>query len=141
MADRITKKKRSKIMSRIKSKNTSLEISFKKLLDKNKLKGYKMHPKMLGNPDFVFPKKKIVIFIDGDFWHGYNWKKLHKVPPKKYWQAKISRTIARDKKYTKQLKKDGWKVLRFWEYEIKKDSEKCITKIKKFSFFNIYANK
>jgi len=129
MADRITKKKRSRIMSRIRSKNTSLEISFKKLLDKNKLKGYKMYPKMLGNPDFVFPKKKLVIFIDGDFWHGYNWKTLHKVPPRKYWQAKISRTIARDKKYTKQLKKAGWKVLRFWEHEIKRDPEKCVNKI------------
>ena len=131
MAGRITKKKRSRIMSRIRSKNTSLEISFKKLLDKNKLSGYKMHPKVLGNPDFVFPKKKLVIFIDGDFWHGYNWKKLHKVPPKKYWQAKISRTIARDKKYTMQLKKAGWKALRFWEHEIKKNPKKAIMKLKK----------
>jgi len=117
-------------MSHIKSKNTSLEIFFKKLLNKNNLKDYKMCPKMLGNPDFVFPKKKLVIFIDGDFWHGYNWKKLHKVPPRKYWQAKISRTIARDKKYTKQLKKASWKVLRFWEHEIKDNPKKCITKLK-----------
>lgn len=99
-------------------------------LDKNKLKGYKMHPKMLGNPDFIFPKKKLVIFIDGDFWHGYNWKKLHKVPPEKYWQAKIKRTIARDKKYTRQLKKAGWKVLRFWENEIKMNPLKCLVEIR-----------
>jgi DNA mismatch endonuclease (patch repair protein) len=130
MADRITKKKRSRVMSRIRSKNTSLEISFKKLLDKNNLRGYKMHPKMLGGPDFVFPKKKLVVFIDGDFWHGYNWKKLHKIPPRKYWQAKISRTIARDKEYTRQLKGVGWKVLRFWEHEVKKNPEKCIKSVK-----------
>ena len=89
-----------------------------------------MHPKMLGNPDFVFPKKKLVIFIDGDFWHGYNWKKLHKVPPRRYWQAKISRTIARDKDYTKQLKRAGWKVLRFWEHEIIINPRKCINMLK-----------
>jgi DNA mismatch endonuclease (patch repair protein) len=118
-------------MSCIRSKNTSLEMSFKKLLDKNKFMGYKIHPKMLGNPDFIFPKKRLLIFIDGDFWHGYNWKKLHKVPPKKYWQAKISKTIARDKKYTKQLKKEGWKVLRFWENEIKGNPERCIIKLRK----------
>lgn len=118
MADRITKEQRSKIMSGIKSKNTSPELLFKKILDKGKIKGYKMYPQMLGNPDFVFPKKKLVVFIDGDFWHGYNWKKLGKVPPKKYWQAKIKRTIARDRKYTRQLKKAGWQVIRLWEHEL-----------------------
>lgn len=129
MPDKFNRETRSKIMSHIKSKNTSLEVSFKKLLNKNKLKGYKIYPKMSGNPDFAFPKKNLVIFIDGDFWHGYNWKKLHKVPPKKYWQAKIKRTIERDKRYTKQLKKEGWKVLRFWEHEIKRNPEQCIKRI------------
>ena len=86
---------------------------------------------MLGNPDFVSTKNKIVIFIDGDFWHGYNWKKLNKIPPKKYWQDKIERNITRDRKYTKQLKKEYWRVLRFWEHDIKNNSEKCLSKIKK----------
>ena len=132
MSDRITKEQRSRIMSSIKSVNTSLEINFKKLLSKNKILGFRQHPKMLGNPDFAFAKNKIIVFIDGDFWHGYNWKNLGKAPPKKYWQKKIEKNIARDKKYTKQLKKDGWKVLRFWEHEIKKNPEKCLEKIKKF---------
>src|SRR3989344_6089130 len=121
MADRITKEQRSRIMSHIKSVNTSLEIGFKK------------HLKMLGNPDFSSSKKRIAIFIDGDFWHGYNWKKLGKIPPKKYWQKKIEKTIERDKKYTKQLKKEGWKVLRLWEHDIKKNLAKCLLKIKKLN--------
>ena len=131
MADRITKEQRSRIMSSIKSVNTSLELNFKKLLSKNKVKGFRKHSKMLGNPDFASAKKRIVIFIDGDFWHGYNWKKLGKIPPKKYWQAKIEKNIARDKKYTKLLKKEGWKVLRFWEHDIKKNPIKCLSKINK----------
>lgn len=131
MADRITKEQRSKIMSRIKSVNTSLEINFKKLLSKNKIKGFRKHPKMLGNPDFASAKKRIVIFIDGDFWHGYNWEKLGKIPPKKYWQKKIEKNIERDKKYTKQLKKEGWRVLRFWEHDIKKNPARCLSKINK----------
>lgn len=130
MSDRITKEQRSKIMSHIRSKNTSLEVSFKKLLSKNGLRGYRSQYKILGVPDIVFISKKIAIFIDGDFWHGYNWKKLNKIPPKKYWRAKIEKNIARDKNYTKQLKKKGWKVLRFWEYEIKKNPEMCIDKVK-----------
>ena len=131
MADGITKEQRSRIMSRIRSVNTSLEINFKKLLSKNKIKGFRKHPKMLGNPDFVSAKKRITIFIDGDFWHGYNWKKLGKIPPKKYWQAKIEKNIQRDKKYTRQLKKDGWKVLRIWEHDLKKNPEKCSLRLKK----------
>src|SRR3989338_1146257 len=133
MADRITKEQRSRIMSHIKSVNTSLEINFKKLLYKNKIKGFKKHLKMLGNPDFSSSKKRIAIFIDGDFWHGYNWKKLGKIPPKKYWQKKIEKTIERDKKYTKQLKKEGWKVLKLWEHDIKKNLAKCLLKIKKLN--------
>lgn len=131
MADRITKEQRSRIMSRIKSVNTSLELSVRKLLSKNKIRGYRLNYKILGKPDIVFLSKKIAIFVDGDFWHGYNWKRLNKVPPKRYWQKKIEKTIERDKRYTKQLKKDGWRVLRFWEHEIKKNPEKCLIKIKK----------
>jgi len=62
---------------------------------------------LAGKPDIVYVSKKIVIFLDGDFWHGYNWKKLGKVPPRKYWQKKIQKNIDRAKKYNKMLKKDG----------------------------------
>ena len=131
MPNRIPKQKRSRIMSSIKSENTSLEVSFRKILNKNDLKGYRLHYYILGKPDIAFVSKKVAIFIDGDFWHGYNWKELGRIPPKNYWQAKISRTILRDLNYTKQLKKDGWRVLRFWEHEIKKSPEKCIWRIKR----------
>ena len=117
-------------MSKIRHKNTSLEINFRKLLWKNGLNGYRIHYNLPGKPDIVFVSKKIVIFLDGGFWHGYNWKKLGKIPPKKYWQGKIQKNIDRAKKYNKQLKKDGWKVLRFWEHDIKKNPERCIKKVK-----------
>ena len=130
MADNFSKRVRSKIMSRIKSKNTSLELNFRKLLWKNGLRGFRNHYKLPGKPDIVFVSKKIVIFLDGDFWHGYNWKKLGRVPPRKYWQEKIEKNIERAKKYNKLLKKEGWKVLRFWEHDIKKDVNKCIAQVK-----------
>ncbi len=130
MPDRFDKKTRSAIMSYIRHKNTSLEVNFRKLLWKNGLRGYRIHYKLPGKPDIVYVSKKIVIFLDGDFWHGYNWKKLGKIPPKKYWQEKIQKNIDRAKKYNRQLKKEGWTVLRFWEYEVKKNPEKCIKKIK-----------
>lgn len=130
MPDKFDKATRSSIMSKIRHKNTSLEVNFRKLLWKNRLKGYRVHYKIPGKPDIVFISRKVVIFLDGDFWHGYNWKKLGKVPPKKYWQGKIQKNIGRAKKYNRQLKKMGWKVLRFWEHRVKKNPEKCINKIK-----------
>ena len=132
MPDKFDKKTRSRIMSRIRSKNTSLEVEFRKLLWKNGLGHYRIHYKLSGKPDVVYVSKKIVIFIDGDFWHGYNWKKLGKIPPKKYWQEKIQKNIDRAKKYNRQLRKEGWTVFRFWEHDIKKNPEKKIKKIRKF---------
>ena len=132
MPDKFDKKTRSTIMSKIRAKNTSLEVNFRKLLWKYGLKGYRIHYKLPGKPDIVFVSKRIVIFLDGDFWHGYNWKKLGKIPPKEYWQDKIQKNIDRAKKYNRMLRKDGWNVLRFWEHEIKKNPEKCIKKIKKY---------
>ena len=131
MVDNFSKNVRSKIMSRIKSKNTSLELNFRKLLWKNRLRGFRNHYKLPGKPDIVFVSKKIVIFLDGDFWHGYNWKKLKKVPPRKYWQKKIQKNIDRAKKYNRLLKKEDWVVLRFWEHDVKNHSLKCIEKVKR----------
>jgi len=130
MPDKFDKKTRSAIMSHIRHKNTSLEVNFRKLLWENGLGRYRIHYNLSGKPDIVYVSKKIVIFLDGDFWHGYNWKKLGKIPPKKYWQEKIQKNIDRAKKYNKLLKKDGWTVLRFWEHDVKKNPDKCIKKVK-----------
>lgn len=130
MPDKFSRKTRSAIMSRIKSKNTSLETNFRKLLWKNGFGRYRIHYSLPGKPDIVYVSKKVVIFLDGDFWHGYNWKKLGKIPPKAYWQGKIQKNIDRAQKYNRALRKEGWKVLRFWEHEIKRDSQKCIQKVK-----------
>lgn len=123
MPDKFDKKTRSKIMSKIKSKNTLLELEFRNLLWKSGLGGYRVYYNLPGKPDITYVAKKIVVFIDGDFWHGYNWKRLGRIPPKDYWQGKIE-------KNTRLLGKNGWKVLRFWEHEIKHSPKKCIGKIK-----------
>mgnify|MGYP001608769470 CR=1 FL=1 len=115
-------------MSKIRSTNTNPELFLRVALKGNYLR---YQPKgVLGNPDFASKKHKIAVFVDGDFWHGYNWKKLDKVPPRKYWQKKIQKNIDRAKKYNKMLKKEGWKVVRLWEHEIKKNEEKCIKLLK-----------
>lgn len=81
-----------------------------------------------GRPDIIFPGAKIVVFVDGDFWHGWRFTKWSsRLSP--FWKAKIERNIKRDKKNFSKLRKDGWYVLRIWEHEVKKDVEACVDRI------------
>ena len=120
---------RSKLMQTIKSSDTEPEQIIERELRLNKINFTKHNliiGKIEGKPDFFIPKYKIVIFCDGDYWHGKDCKnnKFSKTNPD-FWEANIER----DKEVNKCIKKRGWIVLRFWESEIKKDSRKCIKKV------------
>ncbi|OGS27664.1 MAG: hypothetical protein A2297_08765 [Elusimicrobia bacterium RIFOXYB2_FULL_48_7] len=123
---------RSSLMQKIKSEKTKPEIILRNALRKANIrfKGYG-HP-LPGKPDIVLLKKKLVVFIDGEFWHGYKWKnKKNRIKAHRgYWIPKIERTIKRDKQNNLKLRRLGWQVLRFWGQEIKGDLQKCIKKIK-----------
>jgi len=127
--DVLTPAQRSFNMSRILSKNTSPEIILRKLLTAEGIRGYRLHYKILGKPDIVFPKKKITIFIDGCFWHKCKKDFIAPKTNKKFWFPKIKNNIARDKQVNRALKKTGWTVLRIWEHELKEISQKFLTKI------------
>lgn len=127
MADIFTKEKRSWIMSRIKGTNTKIDLKMKKMLEENKIK-FEMYPKMYGNPDFILKNKKIIIYCDGDFWHGYKYHEKKKLP-KKFWRDKIEGNMRRDKRITRKLRRDGWSVLRFWEHDIEKRIDICIDRL------------
>ena len=128
MTDTFDRKTRSHVMSQIKSKDTKPELILRKNLWKMGLR-YRIHQKKVGNADIVFPKEKIAIFVDGEFWHGYNWKNLGKVPPEKYWQDKIKRNMERDCIINKELQQQGWTVMRFWGNQVFKSYQKCIEDI------------
>jgi DNA mismatch endonuclease (patch repair protein) len=127
MADIFTPKKRSWIMSRIRSKDTKIEMKIAELLRGSKMR-YRKHPKLFGSPDFIV-EKKVLVFCDGDFWHGYRYAKKKK-PPKKFWRDKIERNMERDRKVTRKLRADGWTVVRLWEHDIEKRPESCIRRIR-----------
>jgi DNA mismatch endonuclease, patch repair protein len=130
--DVFTKEKRSEIMSKIRSKNTEIEKTVFGELRKSGIYFQRHYKKVAGNPDIALPKKKIAIFIDGDFWHGYKYAIQKQRLPKKYWIKKIENNIIRDRKNRLGLRKKGWKILRIWEHEIKKNQEKALGKIIKF---------
>lgn len=118
--DTVTKTERSRIMSRVKaSGNKSTEQRILSLLRKKCLTGWRRNRPLPGKPDFIFPKKKIALFIDGCQWHGC---KRHLRMPKsnrRYWKRKIYGNIARDSRTKTILSKLGWRVLRIWEHDIK----------------------
>ncbi len=126
-----TTKQRSRLMSKIHSQNTKPELLFRKVLWNFGIR-YRINVSYLpGKPDIVINKYKIAIFIDGEFWHGFQWKiKKKKIKAnRQYWIPKIENNIKRDIKNIDELTKLGWKVFRFWENDIKKDCDNCIKKI------------
>jgi DNA mismatch endonuclease (patch repair protein) len=122
MADVFTKEQRSAIMRKIKStSNKSTELKLISYFRLNSITGWRRNYKLFGKPDFVFPKNKTVIFVDGCFWHGHNCRNLNPATNKKYWANKIFRNKSRDEIVTNTLTLKGWKVIRIWECELKRN--------------------
>jgi len=124
----------SKIKSKNKSKNTRVELVLRNHVWKLGLR-YRLHaPYLPGKPDLVFVSAKVVVFCDGDFWHGRNWKKLKQELKarnnSKYWIPKIAANIKRDLLQKRELENMGWRVVRFWETDILKDPTTAATKVK-----------
>lgn len=116
-------------MSRVKSKGTTIEKSFGKALWAAGLRYRKYYKKLAGTPDFVLPKYKIAIFCDSAFWHGYkNMKtKRHEFRSNvEFWTHKIKRNIEKDKEVNRKLRKDGWRVVRYWDFQIENSLDVCI---------------
>ncbi|MGG7036972.1 MAG: very short patch repair endonuclease [Flavobacterium sp.] len=126
---------RSKLMSKIKAKDTKPEILFRKELWKSGFRYRKYVKDLPGNPDIANKKLKVVIFIDGEFWHGHNWQeKKDKIKSNRdFWIPKIERNIQRDIENNEKLQILGYKVFRFWEYEVKKELQKCIAYVLEYS--------
>ena len=133
MTDVLTKPQRSYNMSRIRAYNTKPEISLKNLLKGAKLKDYLYQPKIIGNPDFASKKLKTVIFVDGCFWHKCPKCFVEPSTRKRFWINKINKNVERDVKVNRDLKKKGWKIIRVWEHEIKKNPQRVISKINRIS--------
>lgn len=125
-----------KIMSAIKSKDTRPELSLRKALWHKNYRYRVNYKKLPGKPDIVFTKKKVVVFCDGDFWHGHNWA-LRGIPSldeelsgySEFWRDKILRNVERDKTNNEKLAGMGWKVIRIWESDIKQDVDSCVVTI------------
>ena len=121
MSDVLSPAARSAVMARVRSKgNASTEVRLMKLLRAAKIKGWRRHLPLAGTPDFAFPRERIILFVDGCFWHGC--RTCYRKPSSNtsYWENKIARNKQRDRRTTTALKACGWQVLRIWEHSLKK---------------------
>lgn len=129
MSDVFTAAKRSEIMSRIKPRgNEATEIAFVRLLRAAKITGWRRHPALFGNPDFVFRTERVVVFIDGCYWHGCPRHYKHPATNRDFWSAKIKRNRRRDREVVAALTAKGWWVVRIWQHEFRKP-QKIVRKL------------
>ena len=128
MPDNLTPEQRSYCMSRVKGKDTGLEVEVRSELHRGGLRFRKHVRGLPGKPDIVFHAVRVIVFIDGDFWHGYrfpSWE--HKVSD--FWKRKISQNRNRDTKNHRTLRRMGWTVIRLWQHELKRDFDSCIRRV------------
>jgi len=123
-------------MSRIKASGSEIESIMASALCEEELRGYRKNLRtILGKPDFSWKKYKVAVFCDSSFWHGYQWGKKFKESfkvRKKFWINKIEANRRRDRFVNRELKKQDWTVLRFWDRDIIKHSNRCASEIKRF---------
>lgn len=126
-----TTKKRSKIMSKIRGKNSKPELLLRKALWAKGVRYRVNNTQLPGKPDISIKKYKLAIFIDGEFWHGYNWdeRKITIKSNRRFWIPKIERNLQRDKEVNQALQEMGYMVFRFWAKDIKTELGKCINDV------------
>lgn len=123
-----TTPERSKLMKKIRLRNTQPELLLRKELTRRGFRYRINSPTLPGKPDIVLRRFHLVIFVDGEFWHGFNWdkKKPRIKSNREYWIPKIERTMERDKRNNEMLQDLGFHVLRFWEQQVRKELDACI---------------
>ena len=128
-----TKEQISYNMQQVKNKDSKIEVLLRKELWARGLRYRKNVNRIYGKPDIVFVGKKIAVFCDSEFWHGYNWEERKKdfKSHQEFWIPKIERNMERDAEVTAKLESEGWTVIRFWGNEIKKNTAQCADIIEK----------
>ena len=132
--DVFTKAKRSEVMSRIRGRgNKDTELALAKVFRRHRITGWRRNQKIFGKPDFVFPKLKLAVFVDGCFWHGCP---KHATKPKNnraFWQRKLTANQRRDRIVNRTLRAHGWRVLRIWEHELAhKHETRLLRRLRRF---------
>ena len=128
MADNLTPEQRSRLMASVRVKDTDIEVLLRSELHGRGLRFRKHVKELPGNPDIVFIRQKVVVFVDGDFWHGYRFPAWEK-SVSEFWRKKIATNRARDQRNFRKLRRMGWTVIRVWKHQVLKDLDGTATKV------------
>jgi DNA mismatch endonuclease (patch repair protein) len=124
MVDHLSREGRSRNMAEIRAKDTKPELALRRALHAAGIRGWRCHARgIAGKPDLAFTRWKVAVFVDGAFWHGH--PDHFSFGRGGYWDAKIARTQERDRIANETLRMAGWTVLRFWDFEVNEDIERC----------------
>lgn len=123
MTDVFSSQKRSEIMGRVRGCDNKLtEFALRDLFRRSGITGWRRRARVFGKPDFVFPRQRIALFVDGCFWHACPQHGSHPATNKSFWRRKLSRNQDRDRVVNRSLKQRGWRVVRIWQHELKSEA-------------------
>jgi DNA mismatch endonuclease (patch repair protein) len=129
MPDALTPAERSRLMSRVKTRDTAPEVALRHALWEAGVRGWRLHPKSVpGKPDIAWLGRRIAVFVDGAFWHGHPDHYWGQSGP--FWDLKIARNQARDQLITAHLVAAGWIVLRLWDFDVRLEPDECVSRIR-----------
>lgn len=129
MTDIVDPRTRSRIMSRVRSKDTGLELKLRRALWSYGLRGWRCNVRsVVGTPDLVWQGRRIAIFVDSAWWHGHP-SRWHPGKLSPWWDAKIRRNRERDKEVNRALRADGWTVVRLWDFELESNLKACVERV------------
>ncbi len=128
MADDRSPSDRSDTMRRVRSRDTSCELALRRELHRRGLR-YSLRRTLPGKPDVIFVRAKVALFVDGCFWHGCPTHCRRPSSNTTYWNAKIDRNMARDQRVTGELAREGWRVIRLWEHEVRESPARCAARV------------
>jgi DNA mismatch endonuclease (patch repair protein) len=115
-------------MSRIRGRDTKPELLLRRALWAAGIRGWRLHPKRVtGRPDLAWPSRRFAVFVDGAFWHGHPDYYHGQSGP--FWDRKIARNRERDAEVDRELEQAGWRVLRFWDFEVERNLEGCVSRV------------
>ena len=129
MTDVLDPATRSRLMSRVRNKDTAPEKALRRALCAAGLRGYRLHRRDVpGTPDVAWLGAKVAIFVDGAFWHGHQ-KSFKPGQSGTFWDEKIARNVERDRRINRALAKAGWTVVRLWDFEVERSAEQCVERV------------
>lgn len=130
MADPLTREARSRLMSRVRTRDTQPEVRLRRALWSAGVRGWRLHPERVpGKPDLAWLGVRVAVFVDGAFWHGH--PDYYRGQSGPFWDEKIARNRARDERVNAELAQAGWRVVRLWDFEVERTIDACLQRIRR----------